>query len=271
MRTKLLITLTGALLGACAASSPSPAPPERSPGAPSSTSAMASVAPPSSAADAVAPADPTCGPGQHPDQGKCVADAAAPVAPCGSGMALVTGGFYAYGQKKDPTRVDSFCMDVNETTAEGYAACVKAGKCSDKELKCAAQATYGVDELKTHPMVCVDFEQSEAYCTFAGKRLPTDEEWEWAARGGAKATKFPWGDEAPKDQLCWAGAGPQKGTCAVGSFKTGANPQGILDLAGGVFEFTTTKNDTKSPTRVGRGGSWRDGTADAFRANRVGG
>ncbi len=279
MRTTLPALLIGAALGAACASNPSPAPPERSPAAPSSTSAAASATAatadqPMASGSAVA-----CAPGTHLENGSCVpgegptvaASASAKASPCGSGMTLVPGGFYAYGFKKENTRVEPFCMDVTETTAESYAACVKSGKCTDAGMNCAAQSTYGVDALKDHPIVCVDFEQANAYCAAQNKRLPTDEEWEWAARGGDKATKFPWGDDAPKDQLCWAGAGPQKGTCAVGAFKSGASPTGVMDLAGGVFEFTTTKNDDKSPTRVGRGGSWRDGTADAFRANRVGG
>jgi formylglycine-generating enzyme required for sulfatase activity len=261
------ILLLGAWLGACASSPTTTTEPmaTTTPPPPATTSAgpVASVAPP----------PPTCAPGTTLDGDHCVADAPPPPKPpCAAGMALVPGGSYPYGQKKEEVKVEPICMDLTETTAESFAACVKAGKCADTLLsRCAAQATYGVPEKANHPIVCVDFSQASSYCSFVGKRLPTDEEWEWAARGGTKGTRYAWGDDTPKDQLCWSGNGAQKGTCAVGSFPRGANPQGILDLTGGVFEFTTTKNDEKSVTRVGRGGSWKDGTEAAFRSSRVGG
>lgn len=267
-RTLSIALLLGASVGACASGAPTTTePPAPIASAPVRTSEPVASAPASAASPPL-----SCDPGMRLDGERCVAEAPPPPKPpCPAGMALVPGGAYAYGSKKESVKVESFCMDLTETTAESYAECVKAGKCTDAGMKCAAQATYGVAELAHHPIVCVDFSQAVAYCAHAGKRLPADEEWEWAARGGPKATRFAWGDEVPKDQLCWSGNGAQKGTCEVGAFRSGASPQGILDLTGGVFEFTTTRNDAKSPTRIGRGGSWKDGTEGAFRSNRVGG
>jgi formylglycine-generating enzyme required for sulfatase activity len=181
--------------------------------------------------------------------------AAAPA--CPEGMALVPGGTFKMELRKDPVTVGSLCMDANEVTADQYTACVKAGKCTADHLNCAAQATYEAADKGNHPIVCVDFNQAVSYCTAQNKRLPSDEEWEWAARGGAEGWAFPWGNNSPKEQLCWSGVRTRNGTCAVGSTPAGDNPQGIHDL--------------KTKVRVGRGGSWKDGIPDLMRSSRPGG
>jgi len=186
-------------------------------------------------------------------------------------MALVPGGSYTMSPPKRNVTVAPFCMDQSETTADEYAGCVKAGKCNADNLKCAAQATYEASGMGNHPVVCVDFTQAEAYCKAQNKRLASDEEWEWAARGGPAGHRFPWGDEKPNGKACWSGESPLTGTCAVGAYPAGDSPQGIHDLAGNVFEWTTSRLDAKSPDRVGRGGSWRDGVPEALRASRPGG
>jgi formylglycine-generating enzyme required for sulfatase activity len=196
---------------------------------------------------------------------------AKPPARCPDKMALVAGGTYAWGPKKENVTVADFCMDVSETTSDTYAACVKEKKCTEDFLKCAPQQTYGVAGKGNAPVVCVDLKQANDFCAYAGKRLPSEEEWEWAARGGKNGWKFPWGDDAPKDQLCWAGLGDKpKGPCDVGAHPKGDSPEGIHDLAGNVFEWTTSRNDATSPVRDGRGGSWKDGDPALLRANRAG-
>ncbi|KYF62259.1 formylglycine-generating enzyme family protein, partial [Sorangium cellulosum] len=204
------------------------------------------------------------------------AASAAPAAPsdgCPDGMARVPGGSFVMGPLKVKATVGDLCMDRTEVTAASYAACVKAGKCTDTLANCAKEAsTYGVAGKEEQPMVCVDFAQAQAYCAAQGKRLPRDDEWEWAARGGEEARPYPWGGEAPKDQLCWSGGGAvRKTACDVGSFPAGANPQGIQDLAGNVFEWTTSANDGGGKMRVARGGSWRDGIPPLVRTARPGG
>jgi formylglycine-generating enzyme required for sulfatase activity len=184
---------------------------------------------------------------------------------------LVAGGTFTTSGLKVQAKVDALCVDVNETTAAGYAACVAAGTCTANGLDCAEQSTYGKPDRQDNPIVCVTFEQAQAYCGYAQKRLPRTEEWEWIARGTEAARKFPWGDEAPAEQLCWSGKKAQPMSCVVGSHPAGDSPHGIHDLAGNVLEFTTTAQDPKSKVRIARGGSWRDGAVELVRVSRVGG
>lgn len=243
----------------------SASPPSKAPAAQAGTQAPAAGA----EAQAPAPASTAGSAATTSAQG-----AAAPPPPkpaCPEGMTLVPGGSFKMELRKDPVSIGPLCVDTNEVTADQYAACVKGGKCTADHLKCATQATFEAADKGNHPIVCVDFNQAVAYCTAQGKRLPTDEEWEWAARGGAEGWSFPWGNTQPKEQLCWSGIRTRNGTCAVGSTPAGDNPQGIHDLAGNVFEWTTSRGDARSKARVGRGGSWKDGLPDLMKASRPAG
>ena len=186
-------------------------------------------------------------------------------------MALVPGGAFKPSNAKAAINVGTLCVDVTETTAQAYAECVQGNACKVDNTSCGGESTYGKPDKANHPMVCVDFSQANAYCAFRGKRLPKTEEWEWVARGGNEARKYPWGDDAPAAQLCWTGKQKQKDSCDVGSFPSGDSPQGIKDLAGNVLEFTTTELDAKSSVRIARGGSWRDGAPELVQNSRVGG
>jgi len=125
-------------------------------------------------------------------------------------------------------------------------------------------------------MNCVDWFQSVTYCHAQGKRLPTEEEWEWAARGGSAGWVYPWGNVAPDVQVCWSGfettgrmgvGFPKRtGTCVVGSRRSGDAPGGIHDLAGNVQEWTSSNYDARVDFRVYRGGHWLDDKASHVRA-----
>ena len=113
-----------------------------------------------------------------------------------------------------------------------------------------------------HPVVQVAFEDAEAYAGWAGKALPTEAEWEFAARGGLDGAEFVWGDEfAPEDRQMantWQGEFPWENLCAddfertspAGAFP--ANGYGLFDMAGNVWEWTT---DWFSARHVGKGES----------------
>ena len=164
-----------------------------------------------------------------------------------------------------------FCIDKTEVTVAAYRACVRAGKCrspADNENAC----TWGESGMDQHPMNCVDWNQANTFCAWAGGRLPTEAEWEYAARG-SDGRKYPWGNRAPSPtRLNMSGtADGWERTAPVGSYPKGASPFGVLDMAGNAWEWTADKYyDEYSPepatnpqnpgddssSRVARGGSW---------------
>jgi hypothetical protein len=159
-------------------------------------------------------------------------------------MVLVPGGEFWMGaaesERVSPdesprfrTALAPFCLDRTEVTAGAYASCVRDGKCtaprSDRRLCTGARA-----DRVDHPINCVTHPQAEAYCRSFGARLPTELEWEYAARGGSQQLRYPWGDAPLDGRTCWK----HDGTCKVGSFAPGAF--GLFDMSGNVWEWTET-------------------------------
>ncbi len=249
-------------LAACGGTDVPPAPPP-APATPTTPAAPTAAAAPTTMMSAAPVATTIASATPAPEPVK-------PASPCPPNMALVPGGTYTMARPKHEVTTGAICMDLNETTADDYAACVKSGKCDATSLKCAPQATYETAGKGNHPINCVDMAQAINYCKAQDKRLASDEEWEWVARGGAAAHTYPWGDDKPNGKACWSGESTLVGTCAVGSTPAGDSPQGIHDLAGNVFEWTTSRNDSAGKFRIGRGGSWRDSAPDGLKASRSG-
>jgi len=181
-------------------------------------------------------------------------------------MVGLPGGTYAVGAAKRRVTIKPYCLDATEVVADAYATCVRGGQCSDAGVKCGDEATYGVSGSERHPMNCVDWSQADTYCRTQGKRLPTEEEWEWAARGTTRGWKYPWGNDDPPVSACWSGASKKAGTCVVGTFPASDSAEGIHDLAGNVWEWTASRFAPNDPERVGRGGGWRGEDALHLRA-----
>ena len=141
------------------------------------------------------------------------------------------------------TSVAPFTLDATEVTAGSYMGCVTAQACppprpQDRDDPLCTGLRPGYEH---HPMTCVDWSQATAYCAAQSKRLPTEVEWEYAARGGQADASFPWGNPPPVRQLCWFST--QKGleSCPVGSFPL--ESLGTYDLAGNIEEWTATAEE----------------------------
>lgn len=183
----------------------------------------------------------------------------------GPKMIFIPGGTFTMGDRGDIVTVADFWMDETPVTVAQYLEAVKAGACTPPDGTDKNQySNWGVKGRENHPVNCIDWHQAKLYCESLGFRLPTEAEWEWAARGGDEARLYPWGDEPPSDQLCWDGPGNDLGegnrqsTSPVGSYPKGDSRHGLKDMAGNVREWTISTYKSGSNNKVNRGGSWRD-------------
>jgi eukaryotic-like serine/threonine-protein kinase len=235
---------------------------------------------------------------------------------CPEGMLYLPGGLFFMGSDDDTpaekpahqVKVAPYCMDTFEVTTKKYVACSDGGWCKRAAttnvgtgLKPAEEAVYdGLCNERDpvgkadHPINCVTWEMADVYCHAMKARLPTEAEWEFAARG-SDGRRYPWGDEAPSAKylnacgsecMAWATAAKVPpltamynaadgfpNTAPVGSFPQGRSKFGVMDLAGNVWEwvsdwygpYTSTAGHTpadnpkgpdKGDTKVLRGGGW---------------
>jgi len=134
--------------------------------------------------------------------------------------------------------LDAYWMDQLEVTNAMYQLCVGAGVCTlPQNLGTQRKADYfNNPDFKDYPVVYVTWGQAKTYCEWAGRRLPTEAEWEHAARGDDMRT-FPWGEDKADYRLANFNM-LVRDTSRVGSYPLGASPFGILDMAGNVAEWT---------------------------------
>jgi formylglycine-generating enzyme required for sulfatase activity len=176
-------------------------------------------------------------------------------------------------QPQHTVSLSAFEIDRTEVTQGAYTACVMDGACLPPSCD------WSCDSADL-PASCVTWSQASAYCAWAQKRLPTEAEWEKAARG-QQGNKYPWGDAAPScatANMSGCGDAPK----AAGSLPAGASPYGALDMAGNMVELVADWYDAAyyaaSPAAdppgpasgkrySGRGGGFKSG-ADYMRASK---
>jgi len=169
---------------------------------------------------------------------------------------LIPGGSYVMGELKDKVTVQPFYLAKFPVTNRLYRKFVQATK--HREPTLWDDKKFNADD---QPVVRVSWDDAVAYCDWLTKtnkdnrefRLPSEAEWEWAAGRGER--NYPWGNEKPDKNR--ANYESNVGyTTPVGSYPAGATPDGLMDMAGNVWEWCADWYDEKKDRRVLRGGSW---------------
>jgi serine/threonine-protein kinase len=173
--------------------------------------------------------------------------------------------------------LESFWIDQLEVTNARYALCVAAGLCTPplNTGSITRAQYYGLAEFENYPVIFVTWFQAKEYCEWAGRRLPTEAEWEKAARG-ADGRLYPWGNDAPSPNLLNLQSSGFGDTVPVASYAGNVSPYGAVDMAGNVSEWVedfydpnyysvSPRENPPGPERTGcqggdcrvlRGGNW---------------
>ena len=152
--------------------------------------------------------------------------------------------------------LDGYYIDIHEVTNSQYAQCAAAGACRDPQShssngqKIYDDNHYGDSQYANYPVTFVTWMDANNYCAWAGKSLPTEAQWEKAARGSSDTRMWPWGNSWPTCEFLnfWNHSTPNgagmcgvnlngTATAAVGSHPAGASPYGVMDMAGNIWEW----------------------------------
>jgi iron(II)-dependent oxidoreductase len=179
---------------------------------------------------------------------------------------------WSYTQPVHAVTVGAFELTKTEVTVSQYAACVTAGACTAPAT--GNQCNWEVAGYEEHPVNCVDWDQSRAFCTWAGGRLATEAEWGHAARSGGQEIDYPWGNEMATcvyAVMYEGGSGCGTGrTMAVCSKPAGNSAQGVCDLAGNVREWVEDDWHGAYTGAPANGSAWIDNPRGSARVVRCG-
>jgi formylglycine-generating enzyme required for sulfatase activity len=192
-----------------------------------------------------------------------------------------TGGYLSHGPEHSVT-LSAFILDTKEVTVARYRACVDVGACTAPREAADQGCTFtaAAGDQDRLPVTCVSWDDAITFCTWDSRRLPTEAEWERAARG-TTGTAYAWGDDSACSNAVF-GAGSScpmyQGTMPqpVGSTPRGASREGALDLTGNAWEWvadwfgpysrdavTDPTGPSSGSTRIQRGGNWQTPPASA--------
>jgi len=186
------------------------------------------------------------------------------------------------GARKGKEPVAAFLLDETEVTFHAWSGCVEAGACPlpSGGLGCP-KGVVGMSPLR--PVNCVTWEEARSYCAWAGKRLPTEQEW-WYAYHGSDGRTYPWGNPPGVERICdyqqheWVETDGKSRLldlgCKVGSHPLGKGPFGHEDLLSNVAEWTSDEHEGKKVVLGGAFGSvsgvmdWREYWAGLMKSLR---
>lgn len=202
-------------------------------------------------------------------------------------MGAEEGDLYASETAKPIHTVDlnPYTIDLYEVTNQEYAECVSAGKCQEpSETDSATRSDYYPDYAH-FPVVNITWQDASDYCAYVGKRLPTEAEWEKAARGTTDYRRYSWGSGSPRDYLMNIGSTGVADTEQVNSHTAGYSPYGVADMTANVSEWVSdwysadyySVSPTKNPAgpdsgtqKVVRGDSFASSLTSIHITNRIG-
>lgn len=182
-------------------------------------------------------------------------------------MVLIPGGTYK-GKKIEP-----FYMDADLVNVGQYKAAVKMGVCPRPPRTPDVSDSWKLGDNR-RAQNNVNLYAAQSFLRWVGKRLPTEDEWEWAARGREKGFDYPWGNEPPqRESVCWMRYFPEKDIC-LGPDLVGVDRatsvDGVHDMAGCLWEWTSTVDPDNPTLMILKGGAWYNDNPEKLKVTTRG-